>query len=60
MFYNPIQQYNRDLSVLAIKAFGDDLAAVRLAKKQGKSIGQETQKVADRREKQKQGMKEVR
>ena len=29
VFYNPIQQYNRDLSVLAIKAFGDDLAAIR-------------------------------
>ena len=32
VFYNPIQQYNRDLSVLAIKAFSDDLAAVRRAK----------------------------
>ncbi|KAK0508482.1 hypothetical protein JMJ35_008758 [Cladonia borealis] len=31
VFYNPIQQYNRDLSVLAIKAFGDDVAAVRQA-----------------------------
>ena len=29
VFYNPVQQYNRDLSVLAIRAFGDDLAAVR-------------------------------
>ena len=34
VFYNPIQQYNRDLSVLAIKAFGDDVAAVRQAKYQ--------------------------
>ena len=24
VFYNPIQQYNRDLSVLAIRAFGDE------------------------------------
>lgn len=32
VFYNPIQQYNRDLSVLAIKAFGEDLAAVRKAR----------------------------
>lgn len=24
MFYNPIQQFNRDLSVLAIKAYGED------------------------------------
>lgn len=29
VFYNPIQQFNRDLSVLAIRAFGDDLAAIR-------------------------------
>ena len=34
VFYNPIQQYNRDLSVLAIKAFGDDVAAFRRAKYQ--------------------------
>ena len=34
VFYNPIQQYNRDLSVLAIKVFGDDVAAVRRAKYQ--------------------------
>ena len=32
VFYNPIQQYNRDLSVLAIKAFGEDWAAVRRIK----------------------------
>ena len=24
VFYNPIQQYNRDLSVLAIKAYGEE------------------------------------
>lgn len=29
VFYNPIQQFNRDLSVLAIKAFGEDLVASR-------------------------------
>lgn len=27
VFYNPIQQYNRDLSVLAIRAFGEDFLA---------------------------------
>jgi tRNA (guanine26-N2/guanine27-N2)-dimethyltransferase len=32
VFYNPIQQYNRDLSVLAIKAFGEDLATIRKAR----------------------------
>lgn len=48
VFYNPIQQYNRDLSVLAIKVFGDDLAAIRKARhdrrveqlSQGKQRGQ--------------------
>lgn len=32
VFYNPIQQFNRDLTVLAIRAFGSDLAAVRKAR----------------------------
>ncbi|KAL6718254.1 RNA methyltransferase tRNA(m5U54)methyltransferase [Lecanora helva] len=34
VFYNPVQQYNRDLSVLAIKAFAEDLAAIRKARHQ--------------------------
>lgn len=29
VFYNPIQQYNRDLSVLAIKAFAEDYDVIR-------------------------------
>lgn len=29
VFYNPIQQFNRDLSVLAIRAFGEDFATIR-------------------------------
>jgi len=29
VFYNPIQQFNRDLSVLAIKAYGEDVVQVR-------------------------------
>ncbi|KAF1942784.1 TRM-domain-containing protein [Clathrospora elynae] len=32
VFYNPIQQFNRDLSVLAIKTFGQDLIQRRLKK----------------------------
>lgn len=32
VFYNPIQQFNRDLSVLAIRAYGEDLISVRTAK----------------------------
>lgn len=29
VFYNPIQQFNRDLSVLAIRVYGEDLQATR-------------------------------
>ncbi|KAL8638928.1 MAG: hypothetical protein Q9228_003970 [Teloschistes exilis] len=29
VFYNPIQQFNRDLSVLAIRIFAEDLAKIR-------------------------------
>ncbi|MCJ1286426.1 RNA methyltransferase tRNA(m5U54)methyltransferase [Xylographa opegraphella] len=36
VFYNPIQQFNRDLSVLAIRAFGEDLASIRRAKQEKK------------------------
>lgn len=32
VFYNPIQQFNRDLSVLAIKTFGDLYVAERTKK----------------------------
>ena len=32
VFYNPIQQFNRDLSVLAIRVFADDLEAIRRQK----------------------------
>lgn len=32
VFYNPIQQFNRDLSVLAIKTFGQDLIQQRITK----------------------------
>ncbi|KAM3519864.1 hypothetical protein NHJ13051_007211 [Beauveria bassiana] len=36
VFYNPIQQYNRDLSVLAIKAYGEEALEKRRARKQTK------------------------
>jgi tRNA (guanine26-N2/guanine27-N2)-dimethyltransferase len=32
VFYNPIQQYNRDLTVLAIRAFGEGHVAEKMAK----------------------------
>lgn len=34
VFYNPIQQFNRDLSVLAIRAFAEDLALIRRRRKE--------------------------
>ncbi|KAL3419874.1 tRNA (guanine(26)-N(2))-dimethyltransferase, mitochondrial [Phlyctema vagabunda] len=34
VFYNPIQQFNRDLSVLAIKAFSEQLAEKKIQKRQ--------------------------
>lgn len=36
VFYNPIQQFNRDLSVLAIKAFAETFLEEKRAKKEGK------------------------
>ena len=37
VFYNPIQQFNRDLSVLAIRAYGEDLATIRKLRKEKQS-----------------------
>lgn len=36
VFYNPIQQFNRDLSVLAVKAFAEDWAAFKQARRSRK------------------------
>lgn len=36
VFYNPIQQFNRDLTVLAIKAYGEDIITKRLAAMENK------------------------
>jgi tRNA (guanine26-N2/guanine27-N2)-dimethyltransferase len=35
VFYNPIQQFNRDLSVLAIRTFGRDICERRRIKREG-------------------------
>ncbi|KAL1610399.1 RNA methyltransferase tRNA(m5U54)methyltransferase [Paraconiothyrium brasiliense] len=47
VFYNPIQQFNRDLSVLAIKTFGED----SIVRKQERH--EQQKKKADRKNKQK-------
>ncbi|MCJ1458012.1 RNA methyltransferase tRNA(m5U54)methyltransferase [Mycoblastus sanguinarius] len=56
VFYNPIQQYNRDLSVLAIRAFGDDFAAVRSAKHQRRA--EQVARGGQRGKKRKRGIDE--
>lgn len=37
VFYNPIQQFNRDLSVLAIRAFAEDLAVIKKRRREKES-----------------------
>ncbi|KAK4956547.1 RNA methyltransferase tRNA(m5U54)methyltransferase [Elasticomyces elasticus] len=47
VFYNPIQQFNRDLSVLAIKAFGEQLCEKRRVqhkKDNGKQLAKKERK----------------
>ncbi|GFF75968.1 hypothetical protein CNMCM6936_006757 [Aspergillus lentulus] len=39
VFYNPIQQFNRDLSVLAIKAYGEHVLALKKLKAERKRTG---------------------
>lgn len=53
VFYNPVQQFNRDLTVLAIRAFSEDLAVIRGAN-QKKS--KPTAKGESRRQKRKVGV----
>ncbi|KAI5199253.1 N2,N2-dimethylguanosine tRNA methyltransferase [Aureobasidium subglaciale] len=43
VFYNPIQQFNRDLSVLAIKAFGEHMGATKQQTHDKKAV-QDTKK----------------
>lgn len=49
VFYNPIQQFNRDLSVLAIKVYSEDVIARRRDKheKAAKKIERKKQKLAN-------------
>ncbi|KAF2231667.1 N2,N2-dimethylguanosine tRNA methyltransferase, partial [Viridothelium virens] len=44
VFYNPIQQFNRDLSVLAIRAFGEDRIARVASKPPGRNHRQKRPK----------------
>jgi tRNA (guanine26-N2/guanine27-N2)-dimethyltransferase len=53
VFYNPIQQFNRDLSVLAIKTFGDDLVVRRQRKREQQR--RKTEREADKKKRKIQG-----
>jgi tRNA (guanine26-N2/guanine27-N2)-dimethyltransferase len=44
VFYNPIQQFNRDLSVLAIRTFGRDICQRRRMKREGEKENNEKKK----------------
>jgi len=48
VFYNPIQQFNRDLSVLAIRTFGEVFLKEKKGKKAGKKQGSEDGRVKER------------
>ncbi|KAI4197346.1 MAG: hypothetical protein LQ350_005967 [Teloschistes chrysophthalmus] len=54
VFYNPIQQFNRDLSVLAIRIFAEDLAKIRGARNERRlqGIANEGQKGKKRKRKE--------
>lgn len=44
VFYNPIQQFNRDLSVLAIRVFANDLLAIKAKKNAAHRLRQKAKK----------------
>jgi len=54
VFYNPIQQFNRDLSVLAIKAYGEEVV-----EKKRKEIAKSKEKFATKRRENKLKRKRV-
>ena len=54
VFYNPIQQFNRDLSVLAIKAYGEDV----IAGKQ-KALERDKEKISNKRKEKKRKREET-
>ena len=58
VFYNPIQQYNRDLTVLAIRAFGEGHVAEKMAKIE--QVREKRQKKASKnKEKQVKGQQDA-
>jgi len=52
VFYNPIQQFNRDLSVLAIAAFGRDLCEKRKARHERSLVKAQTKQEKKRKRKE--------
>lgn len=50
VFYNPIQQYNRDLSVLAIKTYGEEILEKRKEKNLARSNKQSKKRKRDEKD----------
>ena len=58
VFYNPIQQFNRDLSVLAIKAYGEDVVEQKRKATEKKAANAEKHK-SQQGKKRKRGLDEA-
>ncbi|KAL9610519.1 MAG: hypothetical protein Q9167_004779 [Letrouitia subvulpina] len=61
VFYNPVQQFNRDLSVLAIRVFAEDLAAIRheRTRRRNENLPQQNKTKKRKREVEKHGEENV-
>ncbi|RDW77721.1 putative-dimethylguanosine tRNA methyltransferase protein [Coleophoma cylindrospora] len=58
VFYNPIQQFNRDLSVLAIKAFGESVLEDKKREKEKSKERQAAKKAEKKRKRAEDGLGE--
>lgn len=56
VFYNPIQQFNRDLSLLAVRAFAEDFSVIRQSKQRQQ---QRVKRGARKSKKRKRGCEEA-
>ncbi|KAF2814534.1 TRM-domain-containing protein [Mytilinidion resinicola] len=59
VFYNPIQQFNRDLSVLAIRAFGEDFVVAQKLKKEAEKNKPANKRKWDKKRQKKKELKKV-
>ncbi|KAF2500976.1 TRM-domain-containing protein [Lophium mytilinum] len=59
VFYNPIQQFNRDLSVLAIRAFGEDFVAAQKLRKEAEHNKPANKRKWDKKRQKKKELKNL-